>query len=1162
VIRATVYSVLLASACAVVVSGFPPHQPRAFEATASDVHGLIARGDYDKAELLARSSVEELRDEQGEESLEVAVATDLLVRALVLNGRGATAGTLALAEQTLRRKETDLGLLHPDLAPSLLNLGDALLETADYGAGIAVMQRAVAILERGTSVEDIGLARGLDHLGMAMVRAGRHDDALRVLERGLRIKQAALDPGAGDIALTLERMGWAYQRKGNYPQARIFLAEALAIRERSVIDHPEYAETLRLLGLQHWFEGNLPEARATAARALAVAERTLRSDHPATARLLRDLADAERDLGDLAKARSLLERALAIAERNFPPSHQDIGRFLNDLAGPTLLLGEYLEARRLYERALRIFEANFGLWHDLVATAAYNLALVDARLGDYPSARRELQRARATWERVFNRHHPFVAVALIANAEVLREEGKAAEGLPFLERALAIRERSLGPGHRLVARTLADLAATLMQVGRIQRAETLTARALEIWGQLNEPDARDLAVILALHADLQMTRGRTVAARPYYERALAIREKVFGRSHPMFAEIQIGLAVALAKLDEGHLALDAAEGAETTAREHLRLMLRYLPERQSLSYAASRPRGLDLVLSLSGQAPEATAIGFDGVIRSRALVLDEMAARHDSRRTPWDDSASLRAQLAAARQRLANLIVRGPGQLPPDRYIALVEQARGESERVERTLAEQSATFRAEMTRAQLGLDQIKASLSADSALVSFVRYERTLFGEPAPNIRSRSSSRTITSYLAFVLRPDRSPVAVALGPARAIDSLVSKWRADIAAGASSIAAHASSAAPSARVSGTALRRLVWDPLADHLRGIGRVFVVPDGTLSLVPLVALPVGQRSHLLEEAPVVHYLSAERDLVPSFDERSTVHRGLLAVGAPAFDDPRLFSAAGNRTIPTSNSPAGLTGSVRAAGSGCGSFQAVKFEPLNGTLQEVRELSALWTAASTADGNMLRVLTGRDAGETVFKQEAHRYGVLHLATHGFFLGDSCSAAPSGTRAVGGLSTASTASSAATRADNPLLLSGLALAGANRRAAAGPEEDDGILTAEEVTSLDLGGVQWAVLSACDTGVGEVKAGEGVFGLRRAFQVAGARTIIMSLWSVDDQAARAWMRALYEGRFQKHLSTADAVHNASLALLRDRRAKGQSTHPFYWAAFVAAGDWR
>ena len=140
--------------------------------------------------------------------------------------------------------------------------------------------------------------------------------------------------------------------------------------------------------------------------------------------------------------------------------------------------------------------------------------------------------------------------------------------------------------------------------------------------------------------------------------------------------------------------------------------------------------------------------------------------------------------------------------------------------------------------------------------------------------------------------------------------------------------------------------------------------------------------------------------------------------------------------------------------------------------------------------------------------------------------------------------------------------LSGLALAGADHRASAKPDAEDGILTAEEVVSLNLEGVEWAVLSACDTGLGRIKAGEGVFGLRRAFQIAGVRTVIMSLWAVEDEATRLWMRSLYEGRLVRHLSTSRAVRDASIAVLADRRAKRLSAHPFYWAGFVAAGSWR
>ena len=117
-------------------------------------------------------------------------------------------------------------------------------------------------------------------------------------------------------------------------------------------------------------------------------------------------------------------------------------------------------------------------------------------------------------------------------------------------------------------------------------------------------------------------------------------------------------------------------------------------------------------------------------------------------------------------------------------------------------------------------------------------------------------------------------------------------------------------------------------------------------------------------------------------------------------------------------------------------------------------------------------------------------------------------------------------------------------------------------MLAEEVATLDLTGVEWAVLSACDTGVGAIKAGEGVFGLRRAFQVAGVRTVIMSLWPVEDASTRLWMRALYQERFRHQRDTATAIRNATLAVLRARRAAGHNAQPFYWAGFVAAGDWR
>jgi CHAT domain-containing protein len=243
--------------------------------------------------------------------------------------------------------------------------------------------------------------------------------------------------------------------------------------------------------------------------------------------------------------------------------------------------------------------------------------------------------------------------------------------------------------------------------------------------------------------------------------------------------------------------------------------------------------------------------------------------------------------------------------------------------------------------------------------------------------------------------------------------------------------------------------------------------------------------------------------------------------------------------------------------------------FAALPGSAAEAREIADLWSrhgtgpvrAGSSSERGSAAMLIGADATERAVTRLAPGRRILHIATHGFFLADDCGSPQPGTRSVAGLVGAGGLMSPAGRA-NPLALSGLALAGANRRTETLPDEEDGILTAEEVAALDLDGVRWAVLSACDTGIGEIKAGEGVFGLRRAFSVAGAGTVIMSLWPVDDEAARQWMSLLYDASLTRGLDTAASVRAASLGVLRSRRVAGLSAHPFYWSGFVAAGEWR
>ena len=222
-----------------------------------------------------------------------------------------------------------------------------------------------------------------------------------------------------------------------------------------------------------------------------------------------------------------------------------------------------------------------------------------------------------------------------------------------------------------------------------------------------------------------------------------------------------------------------------------------------------------------------------------------------------------------------------------------------------------------------------------------------------------------------------------------------------------------------------------------------------------------------------------------------------------------------------------AGLTTAGRATGRrarrsivAADNLSGVYFARLVSTAWEARAIKSLFPEAT--------LLTGAAATKTALAAvEAPRF--LHIATHGFFLGPHAAV------------------------DNPLLRSGLALSGANFKPA---ERGAGILTALEASNLNLWGTKLVTLSACDTGVGEIKNGEGVYGLRRAFFLAGAETLVMSLWSVTDNVTRDMMSAYYGGLSQG-LGRGDALRQAQLAML----GKARTRHPFYWASFIQAGEW-
>ena len=439
----------------------------------------------------------------------------------------------------------------------------------------------------------------------------------------------------------------------------------------------------------------------------------------------------------------------------------------------------------------------------------------------------------------------------------------------------------------------------------------------------------------------------------------------------------------------------------------------------------------------------------------------------------------------------------------------------------------------------------MRQALPNGAALVEFFSYKP--FSAKSP---IRAGAFGPARYVVYVLRKDGAPLGADLGEGAVVDASVARLLAALKCPQTVRDINQCPAVAEVKRLARDVDERLMRPVRRLTGDVRQVFLSPDGALNLVPFAAL-VDEQGKYLVESYALTYLTSGRDLL-RLQVGSESRQAPLVVADPLFG---LAHGAGSAT-----GGDGVESTRRSA-----EMRQMYFGRLAGTTAEGRSVGALLPGG--------QVLTQAQATEVAIKQVAAPR-VLHIATHGFFLPGQPQEAAAGTRGL--VLGSSDAARAGGRFENPLLRSGLALEGANRRQGAGGE--DGILTALEAAGLDLWGTKLVVLSACETGVGEVKNGEGVYGLRRALVLAGSESQVMSLWQVADAATRDLMTAYYrlllagEGRTEALRQVQlEMLKGAGPAQAGSRRGVGAELgaaqvtdrrHPYYWAAFIQSGDWR
>ncbi len=865
--------------------------------------------------------------------------------------------------------------------------------------------------------------------------------------------------------------------------------------------------------------------------------------------------------------------------------HPQTLRSLNNLAVLYQAQGRYGEAEPLYRRALETSERALGAEHPQTLNSFNNLAALYESQGRYGDAEPLYRRALEASDRVLGAGHPDTLSSLNNLAGLYYAQGRSGEAEPLYCHALEISERVLGVEHPQTLSSVNNLALLYEAQVRYDEAEPLYRRALETSERVQGAEHPDSLRNVNNLADLYRANGRYGKAEPLFRRALDGSERSLGETHPDTIGYQLNLAVTLVNLDRLDAAITQLRAIDGRLRACVTLQLDSTGSEQVRRERVNRESRLqDAVFTLALAHPDSAAVPLaaDILLRWKRLAGAEEAAITRLARTSRDPRVlDLAGQVRNARSALTRL-ANGPRPDPP----ALAAGLR-ELEDLEVKLATFSRRFRGQLAGRSVEWeavwDRLRPGSAGGTALVELraynpVDFKTGKFAEPrwlalilaraGPGTGSESGGADHQTRPRLL---DLGPVAATSGPRQDLARLTREGlclrqldaeplskdpghpplcaadlNPEFTTSAEARRARLTAVETQADQAAAALYRTLFGSLDAELAGFDTLYLAPDGDLDLVPFVRLRLPDGRWWIERQQL-RELGTGRDLLP--DEPAEAAAGMLALGgvdyeqfAPGIGGDDGQQAAGTESSAAGAKPVPTAAPDAAAPPGPALWLAMNtrlrderggFEPLARTAAEVETVGkSFWDYFN----RKAEVLTGPAASEQRLREITDPPLILHLATHGFFLD---------ARAEG--------------AARPLTLVGLALAGANLglKGDLGPGGQDGLLYALEAQDLNLEGTRLVVLSACDTGRGAVDPSEGVYGLVRGFQTAGAGSVLMSLWPLNDALAAQFMDDFYRTWLTAGPDSdpAAALRATQLEWLGDK-TDARRRDPAYWAPYV------
>lgn len=923
--------------------------------------------------------------------------------------------------------------------------------------------------------------------------------------------------GWGDEAeITLRRANTfasLMQQTGDYPGAIALYKQILAaIEKQKGVDSREAMYALMPLIGPYWMQNRLDDLEPVYLRILALSKKL---DGEASTMYAGNL----QQYGSLLNQRNEYSAALRIFEQAYKIYEAAVGKDDLQMMGPLQILASTYwqtnqrpKAIALYDRVLAIAEKQSATNVQILASTYWGVAAMYHYGGRDDLAKPLSQKAIDIFTKEIARlektkpDDPMLPSLVGQLGYQYRQTGDLAKAEEMLDRSVKLDEKRG-----------AQFSAWGSSLAEIKRAQGKPKEALVLLekaqAQLAKMSPTSATVYNTQIADVLREMGEYARAEKLMLAYQASLAKTYGPRHPVYGMAQLTLAFNyMASGNNAKAEKLLTESLEVAERE-LSLVLKTGTEADHAVYFGRNNYQLDTAINFhldyAPKSASAARLGMTTLLRRKGRVLDAAAANLATIRNKLSaDDKKLLDDLASARAMLSKLTVAGPSATGEADYAKEVARLEDQIVKLELAVGKKSAAYRA--ASQSIDLPSVQRLIPNDTKLVEIVNFQP---GDP----KARYSINPVLKprrYAAYILGAKGDPVIVDLGEAAGIDIAIEKFRKAVSD-------------PNNRKVpelGHALYTLTMAKIVPLLGTTTNVLLAPDGALNVVPFSAL-VDDKQQFLIKTYTFTYLTSGRDLL-RLNIKTKAQGGGVIFADPSFD----------ATGPAPAKPADVPAT---RGRRSSDLASLMWPALPGTAQEADEVTRRMPG--------LTIYRAADATEAAVKG-VHGPRVLHLATHGFFLPDEAPSAADDTRS----GVPAGAPIAAESHENPLLRSGLAFAGANKLASG---DEDGILTAMEASGLDLLGTKLVVLSACETGVGKVTNGDGVYGLRRALVIAGAESLVMSLWQVDDLATKDLMAGYY-AKLKTGRGRSSGLRDIQLEL----GARKEYAHPFYWASFLPAGN--